>query len=196
MKLIKFLFSNLIPFSMGIILTVFIFSLTGRFAGCRSSGHSDTVTVTTIKYDTIPADTIFVPAKGKAVTLVNERDTLVYDTMKVFIGLNKIRTYDRIFTDRWAEIKTRTTVHGYLLDSKVTYANLKPAILKTVILDRTVTNRIPQRGIFITAYVGLSDLKFQAQYLNRKGWVYGYQYSPINQTPQDRHMIGIGRRIL
>jgi len=185
-----------------IIFIAIVFTI-GMVAGSsfRSCSHQpggsiDTIETITIKTDTIWMDTIFIPVPGEPAQLISQEEPAgqdlhtFYDTVRVFTGLNKIRRYHKSFNDTWAKINAEIRVHGYLMDLRIEYANLKPDILQTKTIERTVIKREPQRGVFIGAQGG-SDVLTGAGYLTKKGWFIQYNYAPFTQG----HYLGIYKKL-
>lgn len=178
------------------IFIIVVIGLISCFAIGYQVGHNpqtgkiDTVTAISYRYDTIPVhDTIYIPTNEGPAQLISVRDTtIIHDTITA--GLPMVREYTQEFTDKWAVIRARMTVMGYLLHAEVNYSNLKPAILKTKTIDRTVTVRIPPSGFYVGAYAG-SDIYLQAEYKMRSGWGVGGLYSHLSHN----YLVGISKKI-
>ena len=182
--------NNVFGVALGVVLGIIIFSLfTSRCSRGRVD-YMDTVQVVTIRYDTIPADTVWYPVYNvpDSNKIISVRDSIIFDTLKVLDDL-KIRNYRRYFTDEWMRIEAQIEVYGHLLGADVEYVNLKPEIRKTITIESTV--HIPQRGLYVGAWAGNKSIDLSLQYLNRKGWLYGYRYDVANQG----HSIGVSKRI-
>jgi len=132
---------------------------------------TDTVRVTTIRYDTIPIhDTVYItktiriPIPTEVVveddTLNNYVDTVAYDNLKIFYSLH-------------------TT--GHLKKFDLGYLDTRPQIIKTIDNSITITNEITKyrNGLYVGGFVGGSETSFdvgpQVSWLNRK-WLYGVNY--------------------
>jgi len=132
---------------------------------------TDTVRVTTIRYDTIPIhDTVYVtktvriPVPTEVIieedTVNNYTDTLDYPNLKIYYSLN-------------------TT--GHLKKFDLGYLDTRPQIIKTIDNSVTITNEITKfrNGLYVGGFVGGNATSFdvgpQINYLNRK-WLYGLNY--------------------
>lgn len=154
----------------------------------------DTVQVIEEMYDTLfIKDTVYVELERVKEVLVEvaqpapELDSLLPD-------LAMVRTYHHSYTGRYALVDVRSEVFGRMLNQEATFSNLTPSVLKTTTITNNITERIPQRGLFVGAYLG-TGVMVGASYLTRPGWQFHYNYAPGISATGGNHYIGVSKRI-
>lgn len=142
--------------------------------GCNKTDiiiKTDTVQVTTIRYDTIPIhDTVYVTQTIRIPTpeILVVKDDTIYNYVDTVNYENLGITYN---------LRTRGVVERFDLG----FFDLRPQIIKTIDNTVTITTKITKyrRGLYIGGYIGGNETSFdvgpQISYLNRK-WLYGINY--------------------
>jgi len=163
---------------VGLILAVFF----GR--DCSRSGSldkTDTVYYETIRVDSFPVhDTVFVSIidyVDRPVIVEVPTDSLAY----LLPDIEKVRTYQRRYTSNGALINITSTTLGYLIKQNIEIADVRPKVIHTKTIHKTITIKKPQHGLFIGVHA-LQGYGVSADYLFKTGWSIGYQYTVIENT--------------